>query len=339
VWKHTGTLAVLLALIGTLSYSAEDGLAQTGSPERRPNILFVFSDDMDTYTLKRAMPKTEALIGDKGTIFPKALFAQPTCCPSRAAMQRGQYPHNTRVWDNVAPQGFQAFYENGLHKETYATVLDEAGYKTGYFGKYLNGYGGWTVPKKRADGTYDDTLAPLIPAWDKWRVSLGPPVSGVYKFEDGSIGNFERDTYGLPDRLATLWAERFIRGASASQGEHPFAAVVSLHGPPPPGGVPEARALHHDVRQAQLPKPPSFDEADRSDKPKAVRNLSKIDAEEKRELTLYNRERLRSAAYADNLTVRLLATLDESGELEGTLVVFWSDNGYHLGQHALEARG
>src|SRR5215217_5742809 len=89
---------------------------------QRPNILFIFTDDLDAYTFNKAMPKTKKLIGGAGVTFPNAYFSEPMCCPSRASMFRGQYPHNTHVTQNTYPDGsFRKYWEQGLAKDTYAT--------------------------------------------------------------------------------------------------------------------------------------------------------------------------------------------------------------------------
>jgi len=62
------------------------------------------------------------------------------CCPSRASILRGQYVHDTRVLNNGAPAGgFEAFHHLGRESSTVATWLHARGYRTGLFGKYLNG--------------------------------------------------------------------------------------------------------------------------------------------------------------------------------------------------------
>ena len=88
------------------------------------------------------MPKTQALLGAKGMRFKSAFVSNATCCPSRATIMRGQYSHNTGVWKNVNSQfgGWEGYKKNGNEKDNVATRLRGAGYMTGLFGKYLNGY-------------------------------------------------------------------------------------------------------------------------------------------------------------------------------------------------------
>ncbi|HSK82225.1 MAG TPA: sulfatase-like hydrolase/transferase [Rubrobacter sp.] len=108
----------------------------------KPNILFVLTDDADSSLLPK-MPQTEEQLVRKGTTLPNAFAPFATCCPSRATILRGQYPHNTGVISNYGSHGgVGAFEAAGNDEDNLATRLHAAGYRTGLFGKYLNGYGG-----------------------------------------------------------------------------------------------------------------------------------------------------------------------------------------------------
>ena len=121
-----------------------------------PNFVFVLADDMRKDDLKY-MRKIRALLGDKGMRFVNAFVSYGLCCPSRATILRGQYAHNHGVWSNGndadAPDGeWEGFNAHGNEQDNLATRLDDAGYRTGLFGKYLNHYKETTVP----------------PGWDDW---------------------------------------------------------------------------------------------------------------------------------------------------------------------------
>ena len=68
------------------------------------------------------MPSVRDRLAQKGATFENAVFTFPQCCPSRASILRGQYPHNHEVLDNVPPQdGEIVFREKGLAESTLAT--------------------------------------------------------------------------------------------------------------------------------------------------------------------------------------------------------------------------
>src|SRR5215218_7014527 len=149
-------LALLLSLgaLGVTGGIPKDAGALTS----KPNIVFILTDDMRKDDLKY-MPKTRSLLQDKGMSFENAFVSHALCCPSRATIMRGQYAHNTHVWSNGSTDsssttsgGLQAYKDNGGEQDNVATRLDAAGYRTGLFGKYLNGYDGSTKPT----------------GWDRW---------------------------------------------------------------------------------------------------------------------------------------------------------------------------
>ena len=167
-------LAIVLALL--LPLGCDTAVPQT----ERPNILFVMTDDMPENLLPR-MPEVDRRIVSEGINFQNAYVSQSLCCPSRASILTGMYPHNTGVLTNGGPRGgVDAFREQGLEKRSVAIWLTGNGYKTGLVGKYMNGYDGSYVP----------------PGWSNWygRYDSG---SGRAANENGQIistaGGFEGD--------------------------------------------------------------------------------------------------------------------------------------------------
>jgi arylsulfatase A-like enzyme len=166
-YKHLVLVALvgLFVGLGMTASSLESSLAQTVPP--KPNIIFILTDDMRKDDLtKTYMPQTTTELVEKGMSFQNAFVSNPLCCPSRATIMRGQYPHNTDIWfntnlfdpdPNVRDGGWLGYNGNGYEADNVATNLnkDEVGYTTGFFGKYLNGYAG-----------ANDNTPP--PGWDRW---------------------------------------------------------------------------------------------------------------------------------------------------------------------------
>jgi N-acetylglucosamine-6-sulfatase len=88
-----------------------------------------------------------------------------------------------------------------------------------------------------------------------------------------------------------------------------------------------------------LPRPPSFNEEDVSDKPAWVRSKPQLTREQIRKHRLFYRDRLRSLQAVDRAVGRLIGALAATGRLDNTYLVFWSDNGHHMGEHRLGALG
>jgi arylsulfatase A-like enzyme len=113
-----------------------------------------------------------------------------------------------------------------------------------------------------------------------------------------------------------------------------FLAAFNFYAPHYPAEHPAS--LDDLYRWAGLPPDPSFSEADVSDKPLWVRRLDRVDREERQVLTEFHRDRLRSVEYVDQAVSRIVNAMSRAGELDNTYIVFWGDNGYHLGQHRLQ---
>src|SRR5215217_2339621 len=163
-------LAVGVIFFGSYASSTNDmstAQAQTvTTASAQPNIIFILTDDMRKDDLKY-MPKTKNLLQSRGMTFQNAFVSNALCCPSRATIMRGQYSHNNGVWSNSSTDsssttsgGWQAYKANGDEKANVATRLDAAGYRTGLFGKYLNGYTNTTdIPPQGVEAEWDRWFA------------------------------------------------------------------------------------------------------------------------------------------------------------------------------------
>ena len=141
------TISSSLAIMGTWFGS------QRAASSERPNIVFVLTDDMRKDDL-RFVPETRRLVGNRGMEFDNAFVTFSMCCPSRASILTGLYPHNHRVFTNEAPEGGEPGFRH-LENSTLATWLHAGGYRTALFGKYFNDYAGTHRP----------------PGWDVWHAN------------------------------------------------------------------------------------------------------------------------------------------------------------------------
>ena len=167
-----------------------DGKAPvTASAKRteKPNVLLIMVDDMRTDELQW-MPNVQKLIGDQGVTFNNGFASLPLCCPARASVLTGLYPHNHGVWSHEAPWGFSALRD----EDTLPVWMQRAGYYTTYMGKYLNGYGSTPEPGKKT-GTSTQYCPP---GWDLWRGSVDggmdpddPQDGGTYRFFDTTLND------------------------------------------------------------------------------------------------------------------------------------------------------
>ena len=290
------------------------------SPAASPNIVLVMTDDEDV-RIHQFMPKTKALLMDRGTTFTNFFVSYPWCCPSRTTILRGQYAHNTGIVGNEPPWGgFEAFHELGLEDSTVATWLQAAGYRTAMIGKYLNRY----EPEK--DG--------IPPGWDEWYVGGMAHASYNYVLnENGRTVAYgdEPEDY-LNDVLTGKAVETIGRFGAEDE---PFFVYVLPYTPHSPSvAAPRHAGMFAD---AEMPRTPAFNEADRSDKPAFIRSLVPLDADRIAYLEEEYRRRLRSLQAIDDMVASIVGALDAADVLDDTYVMYSSDNGFHMGEHGLPA--
>ena len=298
--------------------------APAGVTETRPNILVVMTDDQ-TVADMRVLPKTRSLLGAKGTTFSNSFVSYSLCCPSRSTFLTGQFPHHHGVVQNSGPNGG---YQRLDHSNTLPVWLQDAGYYTVHVGKYLNNYGvGSSAPP---------------PGWSRWFGLIDPGTYKMYGYtvsDDGvPVAYGSRPEEYQTDVLAEE-AERVLRSrVGSSQPFFVTVAPVSPHLERINGEqVPPRPAPRYEGRFAKEPFPakPSFNEADVADKPGHIQRMPALSpAKSARQATIY-RARLASLLAVDDLVERLVRVLTETGQLDRTVIVFTSDNGFLLGEHRI----
>ncbi len=285
-----------------------------------PNIIFILTDDLDAASIQ-FMPKLKSLIADQGTTFTNFFITMPLCCPSRTAILRGQYGHNTQILGNQQPSGgFDKFFQLGEEKSTLATWIQEAGYRTMFAGKYLNGF-----PDR-------SNLMYIPPGWTEWYSAMKGNAYGEYNYtlnENGkqvAYGNKPED-YGT-DVYARKAVDFIQRTSKESKPFLVYLTPYAPHGPATP--APRHEKLFAD---AQAPRTPNYNEADVSDKPAYIRLRPKLTAREMTRIDEEYRKRLQSLQAVDDMIESLVNTLKQTGQLDNTYIFFTSDNGFHLGNH------
>jgi arylsulfatase A-like enzyme len=284
------------------------------------NVVLIVTDDEDL-AAHAFMPKTKALIEDQGATFANYFISYPWCCPSRASILRGQYAHNTNVVGNEPPWGgYETFHGLGLEQSTLATWLQAAGYRTAMIGKYLNRY----VPEKDS----------VPPGWDEWHVGGNAHASYDYVLnENGRAVRYGSEPDDYLNDVLTRKANEVIR-TSAADGEPFFLYVLPFNPHSPSIAAPRHEGM---FASAELPRPASFNEADVSDKPAFIRQLPPLDEKQIAYLEFEYRRRIASLLAVDDMVESIVRTLDATGQLDDTYVIYSSDNGFHMGQHRLIA--
>src|ERR671920_830588 len=114
-----------VGLLGTLETG--DGLlgekqGADAQSDSRPNIVFVMTDDLDERSMEDLGSLSQLMGGTNGATFQNAYVTDPLCCPSRATILRGQYPHNHGILGNNSREGGgePKFRDLGLDRSTIA---------------------------------------------------------------------------------------------------------------------------------------------------------------------------------------------------------------------------
>ena len=328
------TVAVAGVALGGGGVPRPAAAGSSAVPAASPNVVVIMTDDQ-TVEQMVALPATRSLLGDTGVTFDDAVVSYPMCCPSRASFFTGQYTQNNGVRQNAAGDD-----DNPLPRETapvidveawpafaadaearsLAVALEGSGYHTGLLGKYLNGY--------------RITAGPPV-GWSDWRAS-GSPASSFWNTRlnvNGTVTEF-------PEQFQTdLFADQavdMIDDASASG--RPFFLAFNFSAPHTSNDGRPTFAPRHESLYADetAPRSDAFDEVDTSDQPAFLRQRyprltsDQIDAVDERW-----RNGLRSLAAVDEAVAGIVHRLDTDGELEDTVIVFTSDNGFFYGEHRI----
>lgn len=348
-------IASALAIAGCSGQGGRVGTDQRalGAAEETPrnNVILIVSDDERLSEMDLLGRARELVGGEHGTTFPNFIISTALCCPSRATMLTGQYGRNSGVIANVPPHGGYVM----LQAETALPVwLQEAGYYTGHIGKYLNGYG-------RIWEDLGTTGLEVPPGWDDWQGLADPWAYRYTEFmlNDNGVpvpyfaGEYQTDV--LADRAkAFIWeragaTEPFFLEIMPAAPHTEFQAPWQWRNQNDAQSNLDLNSVGHPrapdryqgaFADEPLPRPPSFNEEDLSDKPSHIRALPPLsnDADDPvgiPEITALYRARLRSLLAVYDLIEGVIETLESTGQLHNTNIIFTSDNGFYLGEHRL----
>jgi N-acetylglucosamine-6-sulfatase len=301
-------------------------LIARGAAARRPNIVFVLADDVrwdDLGCMGHPFVRTPHIdrIAAEGALFRNAFITTPICSPSRASFLTGQYASAHGILDNTDRSA-------ASHKlVTFPRLLRDTGYESAYIGKWHMGV--------------DDSPRP---GFDHW-VS----VRGQGEYFDPEInenGNTRRINGYVTD-IFNDYAVRFLERPRqkpfvlyvAHKAVHPNITQHADGSVSPIGGGGFTPAPRHArlYASAAIPRRKNAGRAPRG-KPaleRAIPGLPPLGPETATsDETIRNRLRLLAAI--DEGVGRIFETLARSKQLDNTLLVFTSDNGYFYGEHGLD---
>jgi N-acetylglucosamine-6-sulfatase len=305
------TVALLFLVCLTLV-----GGASAKRAAHRPNIIFVLTADL-AWNLVQYMPHVQDMQAH-GTTFANYFVTDSLCCPSRSSIFTGNFPHDTGIVSNGDKGGgFTGFRKRGEESSTFATSLRRAGYRTAFLGKYFNGY----QPKDRY----------VPPGWTEWDVT-GDGYSG---FDYNLNENHHLRHYGQApkDYLTDVISGKAADFITASAAAHaPFLVEVATFAPHHPY-TPAPRDANSFAAVAAL-RGPAYNKLP-ADAPGWLAGRTPLTAAQQNAIDTAFRKRVQAVQAVDRMIGNLQETLSQAGVADDTLMVFSSDNGYHMGEYRL----
>jgi arylsulfatase A-like enzyme len=322
----------LLLTLGTLAWAAPAAAAAEPAPQ--PNVITITTDDQTLAQMnEETMPFASRLFANGGSSFDNAVVVSPSCCPSRAAYQSGQYPHNNGIFANKP-----GYPELVGKRNTLPVWLQRAGYRTAHVGKYLHQYGafasGWGKP---------------APGWDTWYT-----LAGTFRYYEYRIGkNGGSKLYGsrprdyLTRRLNAK-AVSFVERSAAKDAPFylqldqlaPHAETSATPGRCTEAAQPDPEDLELFV-DAPLPQDHldpgerSYNEQDVSDKSPVLAARRELSDFVLGKVATRYRCQLAALAGVDRGIQEIYRALRRSGELGNTAIFLTSDNGFFHAEHRL----
>lgn len=280
------------------------------------NVVVILTDDQRFDTLP-FMPNVTARLVSRGVSFNNAYVPTPLCCPSRATMYSGGFlAQNTGIVTNVIPNGGATIFND---RNNVGAVLQGAGYRTLFAGKWLNQYGrlgayippGWSKFVGRSSEEYID--------WFSFTYTLGSSGANASTGTQSKLsGQYHSDF----ERAHML---DFLDNVPRGQPFFLFWSTTAPHAPatPAPGDG--------DLFPDYVYRGRSYGETDLSDKPlwvqRFVPGTNDNDA--------FVRKQLRSLQGIDRTVAAIVDKISAMGQLDRTVFIYASDNGYMWGEHGV----
>ncbi len=277
------------------------------------------------------MPYTNGFFNAAGTQFQNAVVVSPSCCPSRAAFLSGEYPHNNGVYSNEP--GYAGLQKR---RSILPAWLQNAGYRTAHFGKYLNHF--------QKIHPHGETPA----GWDRWFTSLNYKYFNYRVASNGRVKHFgdrARDYYTRRVTNATtkyigryggrkkpLYIQLDQFAPHSEQAETPGRCTEAAQ----PDPLDADAFLDARLPQADLdPSTRSFNELDVSDKSPALARRRSLSPFVISNVAKRYRCQLAALVGVDRSFEQVIEALRERGALRRTAIFFTSDNGFFFGEHRL----
>ena len=298
------------------------------------NVLFIVSDDLNSelgvYGSERAVTPHLNRLAEMGMQFTSAHAQYPVCNPSRNSFLSGMRPNETGL-----PMGWEALRKLVSDVTTLPQLFRENGYYTASIGKIFHisnwdsrwpNKGGWRL----GDSLSWDFRVNCLPA-NQGKSRVPPfPRKGEKLTWPGHSGAIDYGMISYEDDLMHedgQATQEAIRQLDLNK-DKPFFLAVGYRRPHAPFVAPEKYFSPYPLNTMQLPDP-----GDRSDVTKLAFTVHPPNYGEPEEMKKMKMSYLASVSFLDSQVGRLLQSLEDHNLMDNTIIVFFSDHGFHLGEH------
>ena len=294
------------------------------APDGAPNVLFISIDDLNDWIgVLGGHPQTKTpnldRLAKRGALFTRAYTVSPSCNPSRTALMTGIPPYQSGVYDNN-----QAWRPAMPDAVTLPQHFQKSGYWAGGSGKVYHGVypdpASWDAywPSKTKQKPTDDPLP------------SNTPVNGI-----PATGGFDWAPLAVPDNeMGDARVADWVISQLQAKHDKPFFLACGLWRPHLPWYVPEKYFKAFPVETLQLPE---VKEDDLADVPAAGVRMAEPD-DDHAKVIQHDQWReavqgyLAAVHFSDTMLGRVIDALDDSPYRDNTVIVLWSDHGWHLGE-------
>ena len=334
-------LLAVTAILAIFPIYAPEPHAQATKKEQKYNVLFISSDDLrpelGAYGVKEIKTPNLDKIAVRGMRFDRAYAQYPVCNPSRASLLTGRYPTETKVMNNN-----DYFRRIDPSTVTLPQYFKNNGYVSLRSGKIFHGgiddQVSWTEGGEPTDPNITErgnpNFRPIQPA-NSDPAQAQAQTAGVNIADSNSdrIVVLDGDGENHGDYRTATRAINFIE----KYKDQPFFLAVGFVKPHSPPTAPKKFFDLYDVNKIPLP-------VDFGTTPKALAGAPEISISPRNSDLFIGRESTpelsremkraywASTSFMDAQVGRVIDALERNGLRDNTIIVFWGDHGYHLGE-------
>ncbi len=305
-------------------------LAGLASAATHPNILMIAADDLNDWVSplgghpQTLTPNFDRL-AEMGTRFSNAHCQAPLCGPSRASIFTGLNPSSTGIYVHVKDNEIKQAHPVTQSAIFMTHYFKQHGYKTMGAGKLLHGGAG----------------AGLLDTYGGYK-DVGPRPPKKFNYDSNGTST-DWGAYPETDfKMADYHVASFAMDELTKEHDQPFFLAIGFNRPHVPWYVP--KKWFDKIDESTVETPPYLKD-DLADAPAISRLIHTMDPTPSTEWLIENglwqemvHAYLACVTFVDHQLGRVLDALEQSRYADNTIVVLWSDHGYHLGEKNIVAK-